>query len=256
LTDPDPTRVLVIAAHPDDPEFAAGGTVARWTDEGREVIYLIVTDGSKGSGDRAMDPAQLVAMRQAEQRAAARHLGVEQVEFLGFPDGEIAPDLALRHAIAREIRRWRPDVVITHDPASFYWDNYINHPDHRATGQAALDAVFPTARDHLNAPQLLAEGFEPHIVREVYLTGAREPDTWVDIGPTFERKLAALREHASQIADMDGLAVRLRQRSGDAAEGHGMSLAEAFKRIEFLAAPGPSPAALEGVGAQDEEPSD
>lgn len=232
MTPSSAKRVLVIMAHPDDPEFGAGGTLARWIEEeGCAVTYVVVTDGSKGSSDRDMTPARLAALRQAEQRAAARLLGVGQVEFLGFPDGEIAPDLVLRHAIARAIRRWQPDVVITHDPATLYWDNYINHPDHRAVGQATLDAVFPTARDHLNARHLLDEGLEPHIVREVYLAGSRQPDCWVDIAPTFERKLAALREHVTQIRDPDGLAERLRQRSAAAAEGHPMTLAEAFKKI-------------------------
>jgi LmbE family N-acetylglucosaminyl deacetylase len=226
--------VLVVMAHPDDPEYGAGGTLARWTgEEGCEVIYLIVTDGSKGSSERDMDPERLVTLRQAEQRAAADLLGVRQVEFLGFPDGEVAPDLVLRHAIAREIRRWRPDVVVTHDPATLYWESYINHPDHRAVGQATLDAVFPTARDHLNATHLLAEGLEPHVVHEVYLAGSRQPDCWIDIEPTFERKIAALRHHVTQIRDPDGLPERIRQRAAAAAEGHGLRLAEAFKKISL-----------------------
>jgi LmbE family N-acetylglucosaminyl deacetylase len=231
--DGPPARVLVVMAHPDDPEFAAGGTVARWAEAGAEVTYVVVTDGSKGSGDRAMTSERLVAQREAEQRAAASRLGVREVVFLGFADGEIAPDLTLRHAITREIRRFRPDVVITHDPARLYWDQYINHPDHRAVGQATLDAVFPTARDFLNVPALLAEGLEPHNVREVYLSGAVEPDTWVDIEPVLERKVAALREHASQFADPDGMAERVRKRAADFADRHGMQFAEVFKRIAF-----------------------
>jgi LmbE family N-acetylglucosaminyl deacetylase len=227
-----PNRALVAMAHPDDPEFTAGATIAQWTDAGVEVTYVIVTDGSKGTGDRTMTAERLSALREAEQRSAARHLGVEHVVFLGFPDGEIAPDLVLRHAITREIRRFKPDIVVTHDPGTLYTDTFINHPDHRATGQAALDAVFPTARDPLSAPFLLQqEGLEPHHVREVYLTGSRTPDTWVDIAPTFARKLAALREHASQIKDPDGLEGRLRERAAGLAAGHGMELAEAFKKI-------------------------
>jgi len=232
MNDDTPRRALVVMAHPDDPEFAAGGTIAGWTAAGIQTTYVIVTDGSKGTPDRSMTPQRLVEVRQREQRAAAAHLGVRQIVFLGLPDGEVVPDLALRHAVAREIRRHKPDVVVTHDPASLYWDTYINHPDHRAVGQAALDAVFPTARDWLNAPYLLLdEGLEPHHVREVYLAGSRTPDAWVDIGPAFQRKLAALREHASQIRDMDGLERRLRDRAAATADGRGMELAEAFKHI-------------------------
>jgi LmbE family N-acetylglucosaminyl deacetylase len=235
MNDTDTRRVLVVMAHPDDPEFTSAGTIAAWTDAGADVRYLIVTDGSKGTGDPSMTPGRLGAMREAEQRAAAERLGVRQVVFLGLRDGEIAPDLGLRHAIAREIRRHKPDVVVTHDPATFYTDTYINHPDHRATGQATLDAVFPTARDPLNAPHLLRdEGLAPHVVREVYLTGSRTPDTWFDIAPTFERKLAALREHVSQIRDPAALETRVRDRAAALARGHGMDLAEAFKKIVLL----------------------
>jgi LmbE family N-acetylglucosaminyl deacetylase len=234
MTQYDARRALVVMAHPDDPEFAAGGTIATWTRSGVEVSYVIVTDGSKGSGDRSMRPERLVPMRQEEQRAAAGKLGVEKVSFLGFPDGEISPDIVLRHAITREIRRQRPDIVVTHDPSSLYWDHYINHPDHRAAGQATLDAVFPTARDWLNAPYLLEkEGLEPHNVRAVYLTGAREPDTWIDISDTIDQKVEALREHASQIKDMNALPGRIRERASLAAEGHGMAVAEAFKQIRL-----------------------
>lgn len=233
MTDPPFDRALVVMAHPDDPEYAAGGTTARWTAAGAAVAYVIVTDGSKGSADRAMTVDRLVALRQEEQRAAAAALGVRDVVFLGQPDGEVVADLALRHRIAREIRRLRPDVVVTHDPATLYWDTAINHPDHRAVGQATLDAVFPTARDWLNAPQLLAEGLEPHHVREVLLSGTTAADTWVDIAPTLAAKVAALRWHASQIRDPDGLEARLRMRAASLAEGHGMELAEAFKRIRL-----------------------
>lgn len=228
-----PGRALIVSAHPDDPEFGAGGTLAKWTAAGSTVAIVIVTDGSKGSSDRSMTSDRLVPLRQAEERAAAARLGVQDVTFLGFPDGATMPDLALRHAITREIRRFRPDLIITHDPATLYWDQYINHPDHRAVGQAALDAIFPTARDHLNAPEHLAEGLEPHIVPVVYLTGSQAPDTWEDITPTLETKLAALREHKSQFTDLDAMAGRVRERSRGVAEGHGMEYAEAFKKIAF-----------------------
>lgn len=228
-----PSLALVVMAHPDDPEFAAGGTIAGWTEAGLRVVYVIVTDGSKGSGEPDMQPRRLAELRMAEQRAAAAALGVTEVDFLGLPDGEITPDLALRHAITREIRRYRPDIVVTHDPAALYYDNFINHPDHRAVGQATLDAIYPTARDRLNAAHLLVEGLEPHAVRDVYLSGSLQADHRVDIEATFERKLAALRAHATQIKDPAALEARLRERHASLAEGHGMALAEAFKRISF-----------------------
>ncbi len=228
-----PERVLVVVAHPDDAEFAAGGTLARWTTEGRQVDLVVVTDGSRGSADPQMTPSRLTALRLEEQRAAAAVLGLASVDFLGWPDGEVLPDLRLRHAITREIRLKRPDLVLTHDPATLYWDHHINHPDHRAVGQATLDAVFPTARDRLNAPQLLADGLAPHVVRTVYLSGALLPDTWEDITTSFTRKLEALRRHRSQIPDMEALERRLLERHGGLAEGHGMALAEVFKVIRL-----------------------
>lgn len=233
MPDTVPERALVVVAHPDDPEFSAGGTVALWAGQGAEVAYVIVTDGSKGSGDRSMTPERLAARRREEQHRAAAVLGVQDVTFLGFPDGEVSADLAVRYAITREIRRWRPDTVITFDPARIYFDNYVSHPDHRFVGEAALYAVFPTARDHLSVPHLLAAGLEPHNVGEVLLAGAVQPDTWIDIEPTIDRKVEALRQHASQIRDPEELGDRIRQRAADLAAGHGMKYAEAFKRIVF-----------------------
>lgn len=231
-TPPPPIeRALVVVAHPDDPEFPAGGTIATLTDAGAVVTYVIVTDGSKGTGDRSLTGPALAALRVEEQRAAARTLGVAGVVFLGLPDGEVVPDLALRHAVTREIRRHQPDVVITHDPSTYYTDSYVNHPDHRAVGQATLEAIFPTARDFLNAPHLLAEGLEVHKVREVWLTLNPQPDHIVDISATFDRKIAALHAHRTQFADPDGLAQRIRERAAGVGAPHGLALAEGFKRI-------------------------
>ena len=225
-------RAMIIVAHPDDAEFGAGGTVAGWTDESIEVVYVIVTDGSKGSNDRSMTHDALTELRMREQHAAAEVLGVGEVVFLNVPDGEVVPDLSLRHDLAREIRIHRPDVVITHDPATFYLDTYINHPDHRAVGQAALEAIFPTARDHLNAAHLLEEGHEPHHVREVWLSLTRQPDHAVEISATIDRKVEALRAHASQFEDFEQVATWVRERAERlAASREGMRLAEAFKRI-------------------------
>lgn len=230
---PAPERALVVVAHPDDPEFACGGTVARWTSEGSHVSYVIATAGCRGSDDPSISPAELGAIRKEEQRRAAEVLGVPEVVFLSFTDGEVLPTLALRSAIVREIRKARPDTVVTFDPARIYSDHTVNHPDHRYVGEAALYAVYPAARDRLNAPELVGEGLEPHKVAEVLLMGALEPDTWVDIGPTLERKIEALRRHLSQVGGFEGFEARVRERASRTASGHGMEFAEAYKRITF-----------------------
>lgn len=206
-------RVLVIHAHPDDPEFSAGGSIARWTSEGLEVTYCIVTDGSKGTDDRMISREQLVALRIEEQQAAADVLGVRNIIWLGFPDGEVVPDLTLRRAIVKVIRQVRPDRIVCPDPTTLITSfNTINHPDHRAVGLATLDAIFPAARNHNYFSELLDEGLEPVYIREVYLTGSMQADTWVDISASFDRKVEALRCHKSQIKDLDGLADRMRER--------------------------------------------
>ncbi|MEL7674938.1 MAG: PIG-L family deacetylase, partial [Chloroflexota bacterium] len=160
-------RVMGIFAHPDDPEFFCGGTFAKWAAEGREVIFVLATSGDKGSGDFSLTSEALVQMREAEERAAAAQLGVQDVIFLRYPDGELQPTLDLRRQLTRLIRLKRPDIVVTNDPtARWYGTTYLNHPDHRAIGDAALDAVFPAARDHLNFPELYRdEGLQPHKVR-------------------------------------------------------------------------------------------
>ena len=233
-------RVMVIMAHPDDPEFGAGGTVAKWVREGKQVVYVLVTSGDKGSSDPNMTPQRLAKIREAEQRAAAEKLGVHELVFLGYRDGEVMPTLALRRDLTREIRRWRPDAVITMNPATYYVDGrYINHPDHRAVGEAALAAIFPTARDHLNFPEHRAEGLEPHKVREVYLTISPDADVFIDITDTIEDKIAALREHRSQFGDFEQLAQRVRERAAETAKRArelGFEVgeyAEAFKYIEL-----------------------
>lgn len=223
---------MVVMAHPDDPEFTAGGTVAKWAREGKEIIYVICTNGNKGSDDPQMTPERLATIREEEQRAAAKRLGVKKIVFLGYPDGELQPTLELRRDIAREIRRYKPDAVITPDPTTRYFgQTYINHPDHRAAGDAALDAIFPAARDRLSFPELAEGGLEPHKVREVYLSGTTNPDFWVDIGDTIEIKIEALLQHRSQINEPDKLAERIREWGRAMAEGQDMEYAERFKRM-------------------------
>ena len=223
---------MVITAHPDDPEFTAAGTVAKWTQEGITVIYVICTDGSRGSNDPKVRPEDLIVIRKAEQEAAARILGVEEVVWLDYEDGSLEPTLALRRDLTREIRRHRPDIVICPDPTvRYYEDRSLNHPDHRAAGSAALDAVFPSARTRYIFPELLDEGLEPHKVREVYVRGAPVPNLWVDISATIELKIAALRKHESQLGRSQGWEERVRSRAQQVAEGQDMACAEAFKRI-------------------------
>lgn len=223
--------VMGIFAHPDDPEFFCGGTFARWAAEGKRVIFVLATSGDKGSGDLTITSEQLAAIREDEERAAAARLGVEEVIFLRYPDGELQPTLDLRRQLTRLIRLKRPDIVVTNDPtARWYGTQYINHPDHRAIGDAALDAVFPAARDHLTFPELLhVEGLAPHKVMTVYLCGTHEPNARIDVTAYLGAKIAALREHRSQIADMEEM--ERRQRANVDAEfvGDGPRYTEAFR---------------------------
>ncbi|GAB4196684.1 MAG: PIG-L family deacetylase [Roseiflexaceae bacterium] len=204
-----PLRILAVFAHPDDSEFTIGGSAARWADEGAEVIYCIVTNGAAGSNDPQQDLAELVRIREHEQRCAAQVLGVKEVLFLGYADGTLQPTIELRRELTRIIRQLRPDRVVCSDPtAVFYGDDYINHPDHRAAAEAALYAVFPSAVTRPIFPELLAEGYEPHQVKEVYISGSAQPNLYVDISTTLDRKIEALRCHKSQVDPGDGQWVR------------------------------------------------
>lgn len=223
-------RVLVVTAHPDDPEFGAGGTVARLTGDGKHVVYCIVTSGDKGSSDRGMTPERLAPIRQDEQRAAARVLGVETVEFLGFPDGELEDTRASRMAVAAAIRRHRPDLIITQNPDRTRF-LAASHRDHRVTASIVLDCVYPLARDHMAFPELLAQGLEPHRVREVYTMAWDQPEMVVDITATMDLKLKALACHASQLPDMAPVEKRVRDRAAQLGRAHGYAYAEAFDRL-------------------------
>lgn len=229
---PEIQRILVIVAHPDDAEFGCAGSVARWVTEGCEVHYCILTNGNKGSNDPAMTPERLAPIREQEQRAAARALGVAGVRFLGYPDGELEDTREARRDVVREIRRVRPDRVVAQNPFPSL-NPYAGHRDHRHAARLAVDAVYPYARDRLHFPEILAEGFEPHKVREVYLMGHGEPDVVVDITGTMEQKLAALRCHASQLRDFAAVEAQVRQRAADIAKPHGHTYAEAFRLIDL-----------------------
>ena len=231
---PTPERVLVISAHPDDPEFPAAGTIAAWAGQGARVTYVIVTDGSKGSSEPGMTSEQLVALREVEQRAAADVLGVAGVVFLGYEDGRVVNTTDLKRDLVHQIRVHRPDVLITHDPTARIINNTrINHPDHRAVGDAALDAVFPLARDRLNFPEDEAVGIQPFKVLDIFLTGTNEPNLTVDITATIELKIKALCEHQSQIGDVEALETRMRDFAARSAEGTSFEYAERFRRVQL-----------------------
>ncbi|HEY6220313.1 MAG TPA: PIG-L deacetylase family protein [Gemmatimonadaceae bacterium] len=223
-------RVMFVAAHPDDPDFLAGGTVARFAKEGREIAYLILTNGNKGSSDPNVTSEDLVPIREREQRRAAEVLGVKRVEFLGYEDGELEDTRALRRDVTREIRRWRPELIITLNPHRTYANFPGWHRDHRVTGGVVLDCVYPLARDHLAFPDLLPE-FAPHNVREVYMVQWESPRLLVDITDTIDLKLDAIRCHASQVGDYKAVEARMRNRAATLGKDKGYGYAEAFDHI-------------------------
>lgn len=228
---PTAQRVLVVGAHPDDPDFFCAGTVARWVAAGAVVRYVVVTSGDKGR-PREWDRAEaFTRVREAEQEASAALLGVEGVTFLRYTDGEVFDTLDLRERLTAEIRRFRPDMVMTHDPLTRL---YRQHPDHRAVGAATLAAVFPSCRLETYFPHHRELGLHPHVVPRLLLFGTDQPDTVVDIAPVFERKLAALRLHETQAdAFPGGLETRLRQRATEAGRLAGLELAEAFLSVDL-----------------------
>jgi LmbE family N-acetylglucosaminyl deacetylase len=227
-----PARFLVIAAHPDDAEYGPAATAAAWIDAGSTGRLVCCTSGDQGGEDPASDPLVLAATREEEQRRAARIVGYDEVVFLHQPDGALANELPLRELLVREIRRFRPDAVLTHDPeVLFYRDAGVNHADHRAAGIAAVDAVFPAARNPMAFPGLDRGGLAAHAVRRLYLFWPNEPTAWVAVGSTLDRKIAALRCHASQVADPDGLEARIRAWAAEEGEPIGAAAAEAFRVI-------------------------
>jgi len=224
-------RALVVISHPDDAEFGAAGTIASLTARGVRVDYVVTTDGGKGTEDPNVTEQMLSAIRMAEQRAAANVLGVAEIVHLDHPDGYLVPTLELRREIVREIRRRRPELLITQNPQRRLDHNpFIGHPDHLATGEATLAAVYPAARDRLNFPELLDEGLEPWKVRQVLLMGVEEPNLWVNIEETFETAIASVREHRSQVGDRD-VETSIRERARLAGEPQGIGLAQAFLSI-------------------------
>ena len=222
------SRVMVVAAHPDDAEFGCGGTVARWTRQGKEVRYAVCTAGNRGTKDLNMSPYQLAETREREQLAAARTLGVVDVTFLRHEDGELEPTKELRDEIALLIRKYRPQIIFTHDA----WKPYQLHPDHRAVGISTIDAIV-AARDHLFLPGQTAIGLEASVTCEVYLWTAHEQDYFEDITDTFELKLEALGKHVSQLEHRPGWQDRVRNWAVETGKQAGTKYAEAFKFIKL-----------------------
>lgn len=237
-------RAMVVVAHPDDPEFFVGGTVARLVRQGTQVVYLILTDGSKGSDDRSISTRDLIRTRREEQRRAAERLGVKEVIFFDYADGELRNSPDVQRDVVRELRRFRPDLVLTNDPQRYYAPSgHINHSDHRTAGVVTLDAVYPAARNFRYFPALLEEGFGPHYVQEVWLAAAVEPDWEVDTTEVREQRLEAILAHASQVGDGN----RIRERIEQALREEGR-LVEQFKRIVLGPPPTPEEKLEAGLG--------
>lgn len=230
-----PARLLVITAHPDDADFGVAGSVAAWIRQGSVAHLICCTSGDAGSDDARTDPLSLATLREAEQRAAARVVGYEGVTFLHRPDGALANDLALREQLVRLIRTFRPDAVAAPDPRLIvHEDGFVQHVDHREAGAAAVDAVYPAARNAMAFPHLVtAEGLEPHSVTRLYLFWSERPGAFVDISATLDVKLQALREHVSQHRQPDQLDERIRTWARRSGEPVGVPAAEAFSIIDL-----------------------
>lgn len=227
-----PKRAMSIFAHPDDQEFSIGGTLAKWARAGTEIISVVITSGDSGSNDPSKDgnhKQELAELREKEQLAANAVLGIRETIFLRYADGELEHTIPLRKELTRLIRQFKPDVVLTGNPeAWFYGDEYINHPDHRAAAQAACAAVFPSAGARLMFTDLLADGYEPHNVRRLYIHGTDTVNAWTDITDTLDIKIKALQQHASQV-DPGEVEKWMREWAEEEAKGQEMQYAEAYK---------------------------
>ena len=237
LSDSEISRVLIVTAHPDDVDFGAAGSIARWTEEGVEVSYCIVTDGDAGGFDPAVPRSEIPAIRRAEQTAAAKTVGVTDVHFLGYPDGRLELSMDLRRDISRVIRQVRPERVLCQSPDRNYQRIQASHPDHLVAGEAALCAVYPDARNPFAHGELLKEGLEPHTVAEVWLMASPGSDHAVDITDTVERKISALRCHVSQLPNPEAIEGLIRRWGEAIALNSGLPdgrLAEAFQVISTV----------------------
>jgi LmbE family N-acetylglucosaminyl deacetylase len=230
-----PKVILAVGAHADDIDFSASATLAKWAQNGAEIHYLVITDGSKGSSDPSTSSAQLVETRQQEQQAAAAVVGAHKVHFLGYEDGQLEVTMDLKKRLVQTIREIKPDTVIALDPTVMYVSDLglINHPDHRASGQAMIDAVYPLARDHLSFPDLYAAGLQPHKVTHLLLINPESHNYHEDISATFELKLEALRKHASQFDAHSPVWEHIATQAQDMGKVYGCQYAETFVRLDI-----------------------
>jgi LmbE family N-acetylglucosaminyl deacetylase len=230
-------RILVILAHPDDPDFFCGAMLSRWCQQGHEVHYCLLTKGQKGGQDVNINPDQLGELRVLEQEAAAKELGVKSVEFLDYVDGEVIPDLAMRKKIVRVIRKWKPEILVTCDPLNLFPnDSHINHPDHRAAGQVVVDAAFPASGSAMFFPELIRdENLAPHSVEEIWLSATSAENISVDLTDYFDSKLRAIYCHRSQIdVPLEQFDAMMRQRFITDPVTKKEVFYEQFRRIKFL----------------------
>jgi LmbE family N-acetylglucosaminyl deacetylase len=226
---------MAIVAHPDDIEFGCAGTMARWAKEGAEICYVLCTSGDVGIATPGMTCQRAAEIREAEQQAAADTIGVKEVVFLREPDGMLENTMELRRKLVREIRRFRPEVIVTGDPTLVFTPmGGINHPDHRAAAGAAIDAIFPACGQPNLFEDLAEEGFRAHKIRKVYITSRGEGDVYVDISSTIDLKIEALKKHVSQVGDFEGLEARMKERSSHAARGKEMAYAEIFRVLTMI----------------------
>lgn len=232
-----PRNILVILAHPDDPEFFCGATLAKWAREGHHITYVLLTCGDKGynavTTTAHITPDELCAVRHEEQYAAAKVIGAEAVHIMDFPDGHLVPDMDARRRVVREIRRHKPDILVTCDPQTLFATYGINHPDHRAAGQVVLDAVFPAAGNAAYFPELLEEDFQPHMPKEVWCSLTMQPNTTMDITELWETKLQAILEHKTQVQDAEKLKERFKARRAENSTEENPRYEEKFKVIKY-----------------------
>ena len=228
-----PQKALVIVAHPDDPEYFFAGTIARWVRGGTVARYIICTSGQLGNKDRSLSAASIASLREKEQIAAANSIGVHEVVFLGHQDGFLENTIVLRRQLVREIRLFRPEVVIINDPTLFYGDDFINHPDHRAAAVAALEAIYPHAGLQTSFMELEAEQIQPYHARCIYIQTWQKPNLWVDITDTIDQKILALSKHTSQIGQ-ENISEKLRESAARSAKFTGIKYAETFRVITLI----------------------
>jgi len=232
-----PQNILVILAHPDDPEFFCGATLAKWARAGHHITYQLLTCGDKGFNESTpseMTPDALCAIRHEEQIAAAKVIGVDAVHFMAQPDGYLIPDMNTRREIVRVIRKFKPDILVTCDPQTLFATHGINHPDHRAAGQVVLDAVFPAAGSPVFFPELLKEGYSPHMPKEVWCSLTNESNVVIDVTNTWQDKLDAILKHKSQIADEAKFLDRMKSRRTRDSTEENPRYEEKFRRIVYL----------------------